>query len=91
MPESRKNTVAWAALLLTLITYAVATASTIASQGQRITSLEQWREQERAERAQTIMRMETKQKEIMDKLESISVTLAEQRVLLRRAGRRGSE
>lgn len=71
--------------MLTLITYAVATASTIASQGQRITNLEQWREQERTERQQTVMRMETKQREIMEKLEIIGAGLtsmqAEQRIL----------
>ncbi len=59
--EQKKNSVAWAAIILTILSYAAATAATIASQGTRISSLEESRSQDRMERRQ-----------VMDKLDGIT-------------------
>ena len=80
MPEPRRNLVAWAALLLTLVAYAVATASTITSQGQRITSLEQWREREQNAREQMVAKLNS----ISDRLIQLQT---EQRILHEKGGR----
>ncbi len=60
MAEPQKNIIAWLAIVLTVVSYAAATAATIASQGTRISSLEESRNQDRMERRQ-----------VMDKLDSI--------------------
>ncbi len=56
--EQKKNSVAWAAIILTIISYAAATAATIASQGTRISSLEESRNQDRMERRMVIDRLD---------------------------------
>ena len=76
MAEPQKNYIAWLAIVLTIISYAAATAATIASQGTRISSLEESRNQDRMER-----------RAVLDKLDAITERLATIQTEQRLSGR----
>ncbi len=65
--EQKKNSVAWVAIILTIISYAVMTASTITNQGTRISSLEESRSQDRIERRATMDKLDV----IMERVTAI--------------------
>ena len=58
MNSLRQNWAAWVLVLVTLGAYAVATAQTVAQQGQRITNLEQLCQADREERQRQMRQLD---------------------------------